>query len=69
MTYVTCDICDGISGYILTGSRLIDVKVEYAMGIILMTETICVNLMSSSCNNEIFSPRFSIFTLPLLTAE
>lgn len=62
MTYVTCDVCDDISGLIQTGSMLIVVTVEYAMGIILVTDTIYYeNLMSSSSKNEIFFPN-SVFS-------
>lgn len=56
------DIRDDISGLIPTGSMLIVVIVEYAMSIILVTETInCANLMSSSSKNEIFFPQIQYF--------
>lgn len=45
MTYVTCDICDDISGPILSGSMLIVVIAEYAMDIILVTETIYLQIL------------------------
>lgn len=69
MTYVTCDICEDISGLMPMGSMLIAVIAEYAMGIILVTEIInYANLMSSS-RMRFFFPKFSIFPLLELKEE